>query len=57
MSSIGRGQYTLSARDWRGKRWDPLPFEGTQKELLDILDRMLPHLLASQTPLEGESDQ
>lgn len=46
MSWLGGGQYGLSARDWRGIRWDPMPFAGSQDEILDILEGMLGHLVS-----------
>lgn len=45
---LGGSQYGLSARTWTG-RWEKLPFTGTPEELLDVLDRMLFHLIAPLT--------
>jgi hypothetical protein len=45
-------QYGLSARDWQGKRWDPMPFSGNLTQLLDVLEKTLPYLIA---PLSAPS--
>lgn len=49
LSWIGGGQYGLSARDWRGKRWERMPFAGSLTDLLDLLQQM-PYLIAPIGP-------
>jgi hypothetical protein len=49
MSSIGGGQYSLSARDWRGMRWEPMSLTGSLEELLELLEGM-EYLIAPMAP-------
>lgn len=53
LSWIGGDQYSLSARDWQGKRSEPMPFAGSPAELLDLLEQMAYLIAPLMPPTEG----